>query len=285
MKNGLIVAAVGSNGNPSASLQFSTANSFNDGQWHHVAAVFDMTACTAKIYVDGNLQDLTPAAGSLGSAGTKLINFTQSNGLNASGTGPLTIAMDSGGGYWFSGVIDNPALYNIALSAAQERYVCGPELNNPPSVSITFPSAGLMAQPATLNLQVSAGDTDGSVVKVQYYDSGAEIAESGAPPFTASWTSPGNGTHLLTAKATDNRSATTVSTAVSVTFGADPNGNGIPDSWEEQYFGNDNEPGSTIGANGLTYLVDYLEGLNPNVTDISDQNGDLGLTVFTELEQ
>jgi hypothetical protein len=286
MENGTIVAAVGAGGTSSAGLKFSTANTFNDGQWHHVAAVFDQTVDSAKIYVDGNLQDLTPAPGTTGTAGAEKIVFPVSNSLNASGSGDLTIAEDPAGGFGFAGTINGPALYKIALDAAQVRYICGPLLNHPPHIVITSPRHGSLAQPASaLALQVRATDIDGSVVKVQYYDSGVEIGEADSPPFAISWSSPSSGIHSLTARATDNRSATNNSAAVQVDLLSDPNGTGIPSNWELQYFGVDNIPGSTLDQNGVSYLVDYLEGRNPTVPAIAEQDGDIGLTVFTELEQ
>ena len=46
---------------------------------------------------------------------------------------------------------------------------------------------------------------------------------------------------------------------------SDANGNGLPDAWEMQYFGNFDHTGSELDSAGNTLLSDYQQGINPNV--------------------
>ena len=60
-------------------------------------------------------------------------------------------------------------------------------------------------------------------------------------------------------------SAPPMSTLVSGVYDyiSDPNGNGLPDAWEMQYFGNLNQCATTLDSVGRTFLYDYQHGINP----------------------
>jgi hypothetical protein len=75
----------------------------NDGQWHHIVGTRDGTANVNKIYVDGVLENsLTPAF-------TGELTFAAKN---------VTIGFFAPSPYyWFSGTLDETALYSQALSA------------------------------------------------------------------------------------------------------------------------------------------------------------------------
>jgi hypothetical protein len=80
-----------------------------DGQWHHVVVVFDSTL-TANFYLDGNLADSIPP-----DAGNGPVNPSPFD-LNI-GRNPIV----DGGGFseYFNGNIDEVAVYNYELTAAQ----------------------------------------------------------------------------------------------------------------------------------------------------------------------
>lgn len=80
------------------SYSVTTTGTYDDGTWHHVAATFDGT--TLALYVDGSFTLSTPATGSVyyGSGGA---------GIGRDG--------DYNGSY-FTGLIDDFALYDVALS-------------------------------------------------------------------------------------------------------------------------------------------------------------------------
>jgi hypothetical protein len=92
---------------PSGDL-YGTRN-VNDGQWHHVAGVYDGT--NMYLYVDGTLDASQAATGSI----------TQNSS-------PLCIGQTANSpGYYFYGLIDEVSLYNRAFTAAeiQAIYVAG----------------------------------------------------------------------------------------------------------------------------------------------------------------
>jgi hypothetical protein len=105
----------GSNG----TLRFFVGNGFSritdetgfvwDGNWHHIVGVYD--GSSLKLYVDNVLLANTPASGSIASSlGT-----------------PLAIGRWQGGGFPFSGALDEVAVYDHALTAdqVQTHYLVG----------------------------------------------------------------------------------------------------------------------------------------------------------------
>lgn len=89
--------------------------------------------------------------------------------------------------------------------------------NSPPSCEIVAPlqNASYTA-PASIALQVSALDSDGTVAKVEYYQGETKIGEVTSSPFTFQWTAVGVGNHTVTAKATDNQGASVTSYPVKI---------------------------------------------------------------------
>jgi len=95
--------------------------------------------------------------------------------------------------------------------------------NLPPSVSLTAPVAGaVFTVPATINLQATATDSDGTVTKVEFFNGVTKLGEATAAPYQFSWALVAAGTYSLTAKATDNTGATTTSSAVTIIVNAPP---------------------------------------------------------------
>ena len=102
--------------------------------------------------------------------------------------------------------------------------------NNPPAVSITSPANNAtFTPPATVSIQASASDNDGTVSKVEFFNGGTKLGESTAAPYSYSWANVAAGTYTLTAKATDNKGAVTTSAAVTIVVGTGNNNgcNGI----------------------------------------------------------
>lgn len=89
--------------------------------------------------------------------------------------------------------------------------------NVPPSVVLTNPTSGAsLPAPATVTLQASASDSDGSVTNVQFFDGVTSLGNVTVGPYnlTVGLTA---GSHTFTAVASDNQGATTTSTPVTVT--------------------------------------------------------------------
>ena len=90
--------------------------------------------------------------------------------------------------------------------------------NQPPTVSITGPSAGAtFASPATFVVTASASDTDGTVSKVDLYQGTQMLKSDVTSPYSVSVTMSTAGTYQLSAIATDSDGDSTTSAPVSVT--------------------------------------------------------------------
>jgi PA14 domain/Bacterial Ig domain/Divergent InlB B-repeat domain len=102
-----------------------------------------------------------------------------------------------------------------------------PSTNVPPTVALTAPAAGAsFAQGSTVTVSANAGDSDGSVARVDFYDGANLIGSDTTAPYSFLWAGAGVGVHGITALAVDNVGANTTSAAVSVTV--NPPGNTLP---------------------------------------------------------
>ena len=115
----------------------------------------------------------------------------------------------------------------IGIDWAPSQYTYGPESDSgtspppdttPPTVSISAPASGATVS-GTTTLSASASDNVG-VSSVQFKLDGANLGSADTTsPYSFSWdtTAVGNGSHTLTAVATDTSNNTATSTSVSVT--------------------------------------------------------------------
>jgi hypothetical protein len=113
---------------------------------------------------------------------------------------------------------------NIAITRASEFVppsASGSGGNLRPTVSIADPADAMnfvfTTAPASLPISAAASDYDGSVAKVEFYTSGTKLGETNASSSSVLWTNVTSGTWQLTAVATDNGGATTVSAPVTIT--------------------------------------------------------------------
>ena len=95
--------------------------------------------------------------------------------------------------------------------------VQGTATNVPPTVQITAPADGsVLTDPASVMIVASAADTDGSVTQVEFFDGAASLGVVSSAPYNLTVNNLAVGPHSLTAKATDNLGAATVSAAVAI---------------------------------------------------------------------
>jgi hypothetical protein len=88
--------------------------------------------------------------------------------------------------------------------------------NIPPTDSIVAPlNNANFVTGDVVTINASAHDLDGTVASVEFFVDGVSIGLKNAAPYTINWTSV-LGTHTLTAKATDNKGASTTSAPVVV---------------------------------------------------------------------
>jgi plastocyanin len=87
--------------------------------------------------------------------------------------------------------------------------------NQPPAVSITSPTNNASLTDMNVKMEATASDPDGSIASVEFFDGDKSLAVVTGTPYqtTATLTA---GAHSLTAKATDNAGASTVSSAIHV---------------------------------------------------------------------
>jgi hypothetical protein len=116
--SGAVAFGIGSRGQKDQSSLAFTPASFNDGAWHHVAAVANRAAQTLQIYVDGVAQPLTADIGFCGTASGTTLSIAACPYLAASSASPFFIGSHDGYEV-FSGSLDDVRVYGRALSAAE----------------------------------------------------------------------------------------------------------------------------------------------------------------------
>jgi gliding motility-associated-like protein len=99
------------------------------------------------------------------------------------------------------------ASINIVVKAA----------NAAPAVKITAPTNNAnYTAGATITIQSTATDTDGSITKVEFYSGPTKLGEDLTEPYSYTWSNPSAGTYNVTAKAFDNSGGQATSPAVTV---------------------------------------------------------------------
>lgn len=91
-------------------------------------------------------------------------------------------------------------------------------VNKAPIVSITSPTNSTSyAAPATITIKATASDADGSITSVKFYNGSTYLKTVFSAPYSYTLSNLPAGTYSLTAKATDNLGAQTISAPVTVT--------------------------------------------------------------------
>jgi Bacterial Ig domain len=111
---------------------------------------------------------------------------------------------------------------NVAITKAADFVPPQAGGNLRPVVRLTAPADGtnfvLETTPAVLSLTAAASDYDGTITKVEFYADTTRLGQALTRPYLLSWTNPPSGSYQLTAVATDNQGATTVSAPVAVSI-------------------------------------------------------------------
>lgn len=123
-------------------------------------------------------------------------------------------------------ICDNPPSGTYSLTA-QATDNCGlistsspvnVIVDTPPTVSITSPAdnAVIISTQTNLTLTAAAGDSDGTVVQVQFSQGTTSLGIVSNAPYNLVWSNVTAGVYALTACATDNNGLTTTSAAVNL---------------------------------------------------------------------
>jgi RHS repeat-associated protein len=140
----------------------------------------------------------------------------------------------------------------------------------PPKVSITKPSAGVQVSGSAVSITADAFD-DRRVESVEFFADGNSIGTDTSAPYSVSWnsTAVANGSHSLTARATDDAGNQTTSAPVSITVG----NSAAPTTSITSPTGGSVTGTVTVSANasddlGVTKVEFYADGV-PFATDTS----------------
>jgi gliding motility-associated-like protein len=102
----------------------------------------------------------------------------------------------------------------IAISAAVNVTV---QAGNSPKISLTNPSNNTQfSTAATIRIDATAEDSDGTVTKVEFFNGTAKLGEDLTSPYSFVWNNAPAGTKVLTAKVTDNDNLVTTSEGVNI---------------------------------------------------------------------
>ena len=97
--------------------------------------------------------------------------------------------------------------------------------NLAPTVTLSAPGSGTVG--AAVAMSATAADSDGSIAKVEFFIGATLLATDTGSPYAASWTPSAAGSYAVTAKATDNVGAATVSAVQTVVISAGSAGSGL----------------------------------------------------------
>jgi hypothetical protein len=153
--------------------------------------------------------------------------------VNSKLTAEGVLAIDgvtSAGKAWLEGTVTvtvSDGRLTIGNQAGSYNKICFIEIvssavvvNQPPAVGINSPSNGAtFTAPANITITADATDPDGTVAKVEFFDRATKLGEdtNGSDGWSVIWPNVPAGTHTLTARASDNRSATSTSSAIVIT--------------------------------------------------------------------
>ncbi|MBD3343555.1 MAG: DUF5107 domain-containing protein, partial [Chitinivibrionales bacterium] len=123
----------------------------------------------------------------------------------------------------------SPAIGSYSLSATatddDEATTTSPGItitilaNQPPIVDLTAPSDSVsVIHGNDITLTATAIDSDGAISAVEFFQGAQSLGIDTISPYEFTWVSPPTGTYELTALATDNDNATTVSSIVTVSI-------------------------------------------------------------------
>ena len=127
-----------------------------------------------------------------------------------------------------------------------------PPPNAAPSVTISSPSNNsTFTAPADITIAASAFDSDGRVVRVDFYAGASLVGSDTTGANQYRWTNVPAGSYTLTARATDDDGAVTTSNAVNVTVNpAPPPAPSLPSPWTSQDIGAVGVAGTASASSG-----------------------------------
>jgi hypothetical protein len=139
--------------------------------------------------------------------------------LGSDTTAPYSIAIStlSAGAH----SITAKATDNLGATSTSPVALISINLNQSPTVTLTTPANNsAFLTNAAVTITASAVDSDGTIAKVEFYDSATLLGSATAPPYSVTTTNLSAGAHSITAKATDNLGAVSTSGAIAISVSA-----------------------------------------------------------------
>lgn len=178
---------------------------FNLHEWYYVTATYN--GSSMKLFVNGELKaSSTEQNGDIVYAGLASDWF---------GIGSY---VDENENWLHDGALDEIIIWARALPDAEVQQLYLSQSNLAPAVSILEPANNATyIAPASITIAAQAQDTDGTIGVVEFFNGTQKLFEdTDGAPFTFTWENVPAGVHTLTAKASDNLGAKTVSQPVDV---------------------------------------------------------------------
>lgn len=202
-----------------------------DGTWYPGDTIVDIVG--RDIYKDGDHTSQIIEFSSLNTRYNKKKMIT----LSECGSFPDidNVVSDGAGWSWYmpwygsyteDGVYNSKALWQKMFTSANcitldemPAWSTQCVANKAPTVSITLPANNAtFTAPATVTINATANDGDGTITKVEFYNGSTLLGSSTTAPYSYSWTGVVAGTDTIKAIATDNKGATSTSTAIIITI-------------------------------------------------------------------
>ncbi|WP_422359164.1 Ig-like domain-containing protein [Reichenbachiella sp.] len=150
--------------------------------------------------------------------------FVDGSKVGDDNTSPYTYAQSFGAGSYVLTAVATDDLGASTTSIPINISVTAVGGNVPPTVSITAPSEGSgFVEGTTVTIAADANDSDGNVVKVEFFAGATKLGEDLSSPYSLDWVST-EGNYALTAVATDNEGATTTSDVINISVTVDNGG-------------------------------------------------------------
>ncbi|GHB91271.1 Ig-like domain-containing protein [Cerasicoccus arenae] len=192
-----------------------------------------------------------------------------------------------------SGDPDNDQANNLfEFTHGTEPHVADtPYLNALSLVSVDSPQDGdKYFVGESLELTATATDSDTSIERVEFYANAQLIGTDYSPNpnsgYSFNWAdlpleSDADTTYTFFARVIDEYGHLVDSANVSITVWKDTDTDGLPDTWEIQYFTNlDADPTGHSDADKANNLFEFLNGTNPVIEDIPSPNAESVITLI-----
>jgi len=185
-----------------------------------IAPVQIVTSAIAPAMVALPYKQHLDATGGLGAYVWSVGNGQLPSGITLSSAGDLSGTSAASGTWTFTAVVRD-AQDPTRQASCSFKLAVATSQNKPPVVMLTASSNGVVPVGAPVTLTAGANDTDGTITRVDFFVNGQAAGSSTFAPFTFAWVARDGGPYAITAAATDDDGATTMSPAVNILTSAE----------------------------------------------------------------